>query len=182
MNDADKVSAFAVRFHRRHGRWPIIKDCRGGLHWPVERIHAAAYETSILQPVVTGHETASSTSHLVIEVRCPEAYDEVVKPYRIDPDAGLIYGRRGKDKCISRIGYRGYIAVNSHGKPVGLAHRMIYEYVNGPIPDGLVINHKNGIKTDNRICNLEAVTPKENVHHAIRTGLWNPRTRKKTTA
>jgi hypothetical protein len=34
------------------------------------------------------------------------------------------------------------------------AHRLAWIIVNGPIPEGLQIDHKNGIKTDNRICNL----------------------------
>jgi len=52
-----------------------------------------------------------------------------------------------------------------------LAHRIIWTHLNGEIEDGLTINHKNGIKSDNNIDNLEVLTLSDNIKHAYRTGL-----------
>ena len=48
------------------------------------------------------------------------------------------------------------------------AHRIIWIYFNGNIPKGKMINHKNGIKTDNCLDNLEVVTCSQNRLHASR--------------
>lgn len=88
--------------------------------------------------------------------------------YRINPVAGVVYGFKGEP---IRKRSRGYVQVSRHGKLCMMAHRLIWESVHGPIPDGLQINHINGIKTDNRIANLELVTPRENSLHAYRAGL-----------
>lgn len=48
------------------------------------------------------------------------------------------------------------------------AHKLVWMAFNGLIPPPLQINHKNGIKNDNRLCNLEVVTPSENTLHAFR--------------
>lgn len=53
----------------------------------------------------------------------------------------------------------------------GSAHRLVWQHFFGDIPDGLCINHKNGIKHDNHPDNLEIVTYSENAKHAYRTGL-----------
>jgi len=47
-------------------------------------------------------------------------------------------------------------------------HRITWSAFHGPIPDGMVINHKNGIKNDNRLANLEVVTKSENTAHGYR--------------
>lgn len=65
---------------------------------------------------------------------------------------------------------KGYLLVNVRvgGKTqVAQAHRLVYRHHHGPLPEGLQINHINGIKDDNRIDNLELVTPSENALHAI---------------
>ncbi len=46
-------------------------------------------------------------------------------------------------------------------KDRGLMHRYVWEYYNGPIPEGWDIHHKNGKKGDNRIENLEIFTKSE---------------------
>lgn len=43
-----------------------------------------------------------------------------------------------------------------------LAHRVIWEMHYGPIPDGLVIDHKNGDAWDNRLSNLRLATLGQN--------------------
>lgn len=73
----------------------------------------------------------------------------------------------------------GYLFVSSviNGRQVTCpAHRLVYQYFYGNIPEGLVINHINGIKTDNYPKNLEAITVAENSERVIRDvrRWWSP--------
>lgn len=41
-------------------------------------------------------------------------------------------------------------------------HRLVWESFNGAIPEGYVVDHKNGDKKDNRLENLQLLTWSEN--------------------
>jgi hypothetical protein len=43
-------------------------------------------------------------------------------------------------------------------------HRLVYETFVGPIPEGMQVNHINEDKTDNRVSNLNLMTPLENTN------------------
>ena len=73
---------------------------------------------------------------------------------------GVVRHRRLK-KPIGRVNNRGYLRFGA-GKKNYYCHRIVYEAFNGLIKDGLVIDHKNGIKTDNCLENLQAISQKEN--------------------
>lgn len=42
-------------------------------------------------------------------------------------------------------------------------HRIMYAWYNKIVPEGYVVDHQNNIKTDNRIENLQLLSPKENI-------------------
>lgn len=74
----------------------------------------------------------------------------------------LHYDKNGYLRCT----------LNKNGKGIMMpVHRIIGFTFLGIPEKNMQINHKNGIKDDNRIENLEWVTPKENTVHAHSTGL-----------
>ena len=63
-----------------------------------------------------------------------------------------------------------YVTLCKNGKKeVFRLHRLVLMVFVGP--SDLECNHKNGNKSDNRLCNLEYVTRSENMKHAYDTGL-----------
>ena len=62
----------------------------------------------------------------------------------------------------------GYIQEMVGGKPI-YQHRLVWEAANGKIPKGMVIDHINNVRDDNRLSNLRLVTTQQN--HFNRRGV-----------
>ena len=72
---------------------------------------------------------------------------------------------------LQRIGYV-QISLCRAGKVEQLyIHRLVAAAFIGRCPEGKEVNHKDGVKTNNHIENLEYVTPVENGQHASEHGL-----------
>ena len=88
----------------------------------------------------------------------------------------------GKDKILKpQEGKRGYMKVGlwkEGERKYSYVHRLIMLAFVGE--SDLQVNHKNGVKTDNCLENLEYCTASENTLHAYDTGLMIPTKGEKT--
>tara|TARA_R110000782_G_scaffold256125_1_gene345015 strand:- start:863 stop:1375 length:513 start_codon:yes stop_codon:yes gene_type:complete len=74
---------------------------------------------------------------------------------------------------IHRQGYHRVELCNESKRRKFLVHRLVMLTFKGE-PNGLQVNHKNGIKSDNRLSNLEYCTASYNVKHSFKLGLSIP--------
>jgi len=73
---------------------------------------------------------------------------------------------------IDRDGYHRITLYPHNGFTNMPIHRLVYITWKGDIPEGFVIHHMNNLKWDNRIDNLEAITPSLNIRYAAEDGLF----------
>ena len=80
----------------------------------------------------------------------------------------LKYIHTGREKIlkpsVDKQGYLNICLCKNGVKKWYLVHRLVYEAFVGDIPKGMQVNHINEIKTDNRLENLNLMTPKENTN------------------
>lgn len=90
--------------------------------------------------------------------------DKILTPY-IDKDEYEIVSLKGNERRYTVAIHR-LVCINFIGEPEGKRN---------------IVNHKDGIRTNNFYMNLEWVTQKENVHHAIKHGKFDPNRLGKTS-
>lgn len=101
---------------------------------------------------------------------------EGYKKYSVSNLGNMRYGERLLRKRLNlRYGKHGRFTISMYRplkgvKTFKIAFLVAQAFI-GKRPDGLQINHIDGDRTNDRVSNLEYVTCKENIRHAIRLGL-----------
>lgn len=89
--------------------------------------------------------------------------------YIVDSD-GYVLSKRNNKPLKPSINHKGYAIINImvNGKRKGLAvHTAVAKTFLDDYQDGLQVNHKDGNKLNNNLNNLEWVSGKENMRHAV---------------
>ena len=105
---------------------------------------------------------------------CEKEYLQSI--YHVTED-GKVFRINDNKELKSCLDHKGYLRVrikaplfskNEDKRKTYKVHRLVAMYYLDDYDNAMQVNHKNGIKSDNRVNNLEMVTASENATHA-----WN---------
>ena len=91
----------------------------------------------------------------------------VFSNYAANKNGEVINVKTGRNMKMSKVGsgYLKFVICNKklEKRKNYYQHRFVYEVFRGPIPRFFEIDHRNNIKTHNRIKNLQLLTHKQNI-------------------
>ena len=97
-----------------------------------------------------------------------------MQDYEITKDGRIISLKHNKRReikgYIDKYGYRRVLIYENGKRKKYFVHRLVAEKYIPNLNNLPQVNHKDGNKLNNCIDNLEWVTPKENIGHAIKNG------------
>ena len=111
--------------------------------------------------------------YLTKDVYCTklgEIYRTTSNYYRTHKNRLIVVPKKAKKLGGKSLTPKGYLRIRLEDKTSFVHTHIAYAFL-GPKPAELQVNHKNGIKTDNRAINLEYVTNYENRQHAVKNNL-----------
>ena len=127
-----------------------------------------------------GAQLSGVQDKITIEVESERTSRHWSRPIYADSN-GHLYHQKTKCQIPQRKIKSGYMTARIP-KPFGekgyvtvLVHRIVWECFNGVIPPTKQMDHINNNRADNRLSNLQLLTPKENSRKAARRPGWvNP--------
>lgn len=75
--------------------------------------------------------------------------------------------KRVRAEIANPAGYLQLRVMRDSKRACAAAHRVIWLHIHGPIPQGMTVNHRDGVKNNNHPDNLELATYSEQRVHAI---------------